>query len=281
MKYIYENFENYDLVITCDSDGQHTKEDVIKIAGTMGDNKSLVLGVRDFSLGDIPARSSFGNKLTSKIFKFLYKRDIKDTQTGLRGIPASLVPFMLKIKGDRFEYETNMLIACFKNNTGIIQTPIKTIYIQNNKSSHFNPVVDSAKIYYAIFKEQVTYVLSAFLSFVLDISCYTAFIRLTPMAHSKYGIYLASLAARFISCIFNFSLNKKYVFGHSGNRFKAAAKYFLTVLLVILVSSNMVKLLSVVLAVPQRNTNIIKLAVDGLLFCLTFIIEKKWVFKGE
>ncbi len=35
-----------------------------------------------------------------------------DTQTGLRGFPASLLARLTRIEGERYEYEMNMLLIC-------------------------------------------------------------------------------------------------------------------------------------------------------------------------
>lgn len=280
MKYFQKNLADFDGVVTCDADGQHLPCDTMKIAETLYINKdSLIIGCRDFSKSNIPARSSFGNKITSQIFKLLYRQNISDTQTGLRGIPSSLISFMLGVSGNRFEYETNVLISCFNNKIEIKQVPISTIYINDNSSSHFRAVVDSVKIYWVIFREYIVYALSAILSFCVDISIYNFLIRITSLSINPYGIYISSLCARFVSCIFNFTVNKTLVFKSKEKPSLSAVKYFLTVILVIFISSNMVKLTSIAFNIPQSNTYLVKMIVDCLLFCLTFFVEKTWVFK--
>lgn len=280
MKYYMDNFADYDGVLTCDSDGQHLQNDTLKIADEIIKNKNaLVLGVRDFNRADIPWRSKFGNTLTSNIFRLLFHEKIVDTQTGLRGIPTKLIPFMLGIKGNRFEYETNVLVNCFNSNIQIVQTPICTVYIDGNSSSHFNAVVDSAKIYWVIFREYILYASSAVVCFLIDIILYSLIVRLGIIGSSAYGIYIASYSSRIISSVCNFGINKSIVFKSDTNMFKAALKYALTVLLIITISSNAVKLISVMLSIPVKNTPIIKICVDTVLFCLTYIIEKYWVLK--
>lgn len=280
LKYCMDNFSDYDGVITCDADGQHLLEDTLKITDQLVANKnSLVLGVRDFTLQNIPWRSRFGNTLTSSIFKFVFHKDISDTQTGLRGIPANLVPFMIDIKGDRFEYETNVLVNCFNNSISILQIPISTVYIDDNGSSHFNAVVDSAKIYWVIFRQYILYALSAITSFLIDISSYSLIIGAVFVRSSSYGIYIASYFSRTISSIANYMMNRRIVFNSKDNVCKSALKYAATVLLVITVSSNLVKLFSTLLSVPLEHTPIIKVCVDVFLFCITYMIEKHWVFK--
>jgi hypothetical protein len=109
---------------------------VLKIAKILQNNPdNLVLGVRTFNNG-IPVRSLIGNTITKYIFALLIGLRIKDTQTGLRGIPRKSIPQLLKIYGEKYEYEMNMLIYSKDMNLGIIQEPIQTIYLNSNDSSH-------------------------------------------------------------------------------------------------------------------------------------------------
>ena len=72
---------------------------------------------------------------------------------------------LLTVKGDRFEYETNMLIETMNKKIPIIEVPIETIYLENsNSESHFNPVKDSFEIYKLFFK----FILAGLSSFILD-----------------------------------------------------------------------------------------------------------------
>lgn len=135
--------------VTADSDGQHTVKDICSCMDNLSSNpEALILGVRDFSGEGIPAKSQFGNNLTRKIFRKLYGKDISDTQTGLRGIPASFMKTLLDVSGDRFEYETRMLVSAIDCKRNIIEIPIDTIYdSKENHSTHFRPVADSIRIY--------------------------------------------------------------------------------------------------------------------------------------
>jgi len=146
---------DYKGVITLDSDGQHQISDVINISNVLADNDLFILGTRLFNTKETPLRNKTGNRITSKVFKWLYKVYLKDTQTGLRAIPNRLIDLHLKSSGDRFEYELNALIDLVKANEKILQIDIKTIYLENsNKNSHFNPFKDSYRIYKIMFKRR-------------------------------------------------------------------------------------------------------------------------------
>lgn len=157
IRYAAEHYPDCIGYITADADGQHTPEDIIKISETLqNDMYSFVLGTRNFNDKGIPFKSRWGNKITSIVFFLTTGKKCLDTQTGLRGIPSRLFMACLSIPGNRYEYEMNMLMNfAYKGNT-FVSVPIETIYLENNKSSHFHPLKDSVRIYMNIFRYSFT-----------------------------------------------------------------------------------------------------------------------------
>ena len=134
-------------IVTVDSDGQHLIKDIVRVAKATEENPShLVLGARAF-VGKVPARSRFGNKVTAGLFRLVTGQKVTDTQTGLRGMSTDLIPWLLNLDGNRFEYEFNMLLEAKKSGHQISEVPIETVYLEENKSSHFRPIRDSIRIY--------------------------------------------------------------------------------------------------------------------------------------
>ncbi|MBO7166964.1 MAG: glycosyltransferase family 2 protein [Kiritimatiellae bacterium] len=143
IKWISENLPTVDGIVTADADGQHRPKDIQKVVEALeGSEKALVLGSRVFLKG-VPFRSIFGNLWTRFFFWLLAGFFVKDTQTGLRGIPRSLFEPFLEIPGDRYEYELRMLAKARVLGENPIEIPIEAIYINDNASSHFNPIKDS------------------------------------------------------------------------------------------------------------------------------------------
>jgi len=146
--YFLRHFNNLCGVITADADGQHAVEDVCAMAKTLETNpKDILLGVRDFSQSHVPKKSLMGNRMTSFAFKILFRYKIEDTQTGLRGIPASELSWIMKLKGERYEYEVNMLISAIKRKIPLREIQIQTLYFDNNSGSYYKAVKDSLKIF--------------------------------------------------------------------------------------------------------------------------------------
>lgn len=146
--FFLDNYPDLVGVVTADADGQHAVDDICRVGRRLSLKQgSLILGIRDFKDSCVPERSLIGNTITSKIFKLFYGYQLSDTQTGLRGIPASELPWMVRMRGERYDFEINMLIGVMHHNIGFTTMPIKTLYYDNNSGSHYNTIRDSARIF--------------------------------------------------------------------------------------------------------------------------------------
>ena len=169
-KYIKDNYKEY-VVVTMDSDGQHRIEDAYKLYKYILKNEdTLVLGKRPRG-EKTPLRSKAGNAITRFVFHIVSGQDVYDTQTGLRAFSNKLMDYMLKVKGERFEYEMNVLLYAKNNKIPIKELEIETIYIDNNSKSHFNAIKDSFKVY----KEILKFSLSGIISFLIDYILFIVF----------------------------------------------------------------------------------------------------------
>ncbi|WP_035771021.1 glycosyltransferase [Butyrivibrio sp. FCS006] len=274
-EYCLNEFEDMLGVITADSDGQHTAPDIKKCMDALTqDPKSLVLGVRNFDESGIPARSVFGNKTTSRVMKLLTGLSISDTQTGLRGISSEFMKYLLTEKGDRFEFETNMLLATKSLGIKIVEVPISTIYLEENKSSHFNPIVDSVRIYAIFFK----FLFSSLSSSVVDIALFTIFCGMMRGRSLPFDyIMLATIMARVISAVYNFLINYKVVFKSRTNGLWAAVKYAILAVCIMLLSGALVSFFHGL--IPASPEFVVKIPVDCVLFLVSFLCQREIVYK--
>ena len=157
LAWIRDNLPDVRAVVTADSDGQHRPADIRRVAEASLDHPDgLVLGVREFA-GKVPFRSQLGNIWTRVVFRLLTGLSIRDTQTGLRGIPRGLVGRMLAIPGDRYEYELRMLVDARHHLAPPVQVPIETVYIDGNRSSHFRPFRDTVSTQWALFDARFSF----------------------------------------------------------------------------------------------------------------------------
>ena len=261
---------NIDFFVTVDADGQHQTKDIIRVLeASLLDPSALVLGSRSFDLGQVPLKSMLGNKITRLITSYLIGQKINDTQTGLRAFSRSTLDKFIKVKGERYEYEMNMLLYCGKLSIPIQEVVIETIYIDDNSGSHFNPFLDSIRIY----RQILTFSLISLLSTFLDISIFTFLVyTLTGIDNILY----ATVVARFVSVNFNFLLNKTVVFKSRQQWFQHMWKYYSLALFQMLASYFLVK---TAYAALGSNVVGIKIIVDGLLFFLSYQIQKIFIFR--
>lgn len=261
--------------LTVDGDGQHHPEDVAACARALYENPSaVVLGCRDFTLPHVPARSRFGNRTTSFVFRLLCGIRLSDTQTGLRGFPAAVLPLLTQIRGDRFEYETNMLLKLKQNRIPLREVKIRTVYLEENASSHFRPIRDSLRIYRFI----LAFLCSSLVSCAVDVGVFYLLRRLFAGWLGDWTILFSTLAARVVSSLTNFQINRKRVFASTQRAGKTIGKYYALALPQMLLSAGAVYLFSILLHGNSESDTLIKLIVDLILFFISYRIQQSWVF---
>lgn len=280
-----ENFKKSAGYVTADCDGQHSADDIIRIAEHIANtNGRLVLGVRDFSENGIPARSRIGNRVTSLVFRFLFGRHILDTQTGLRGFSHDMLSAFLELPGDRYEYETNVLIYAVTHGVSVAELPIRTIYKGRTRDeredrSHFRPLVDSVRIIGALLRDLVGYFLSATLSGIADLAGFYLLSRFVLSSLSlSLRLPLATILARLLSSLVNFSLNAALVFQRRSSR--AALRYY-TLWAFQLTVSCLATIPLCHLFAELGAIALGKAAVDLGLAILSYRIQRFWVFAPE
>lgn len=203
------------VLVSADADGQHLPADILAVgAQAEKNNRELIMGARAFS-GDVPLRSRFGNDLTRWIFRALIGIKVTDTQTGLRAIPRTLMPVLLRLKTKGYEFELEMLICAARARIPITAVPIQTVYLDGNQSSHFNPLLDSMRIYFIFAR----FLSSSFISSVLD------YIVFAIVLSTTQSLLWSIASARIVSGTMNFMVNKNLVFQSRSEWWRLLVKY--------------------------------------------------------
>lgn len=277
--YVDENLPGVKGVITIDGDGQHLVGDIIACGERMlREGDKVVLGCRDFNSPGVPARSVAGNKTTARLFRICYGIKLSDTQTGLRAIPRQYLKPFCGIEGERFEYETNMLLNMKRMGIGFAEQPITTVYDPEDYSSHYDAVKDSWRIFKVMFK----FLMSSLGSTVIDLTVFYLVMRFFGAAAGKYAELLSTAVARALSSFANFNANNAVVFeNHKGYK-RALLRYYCLCIPQMLVSAGLVTLINHLLSnsLPLVAT-LIKFAVDICLFFISYQIQREWVFSQK
>ena len=283
--YFMENRPNQLGVVTVDGDNQHHPDDTVACCRNMLRTGKITLGVRDFSQPQVPWRSRWGNRITSMVFKVFVDMTLSDTQTGLRAFPASVLPTMLQVSGDRFEYETNVLLEMRAERIAFDEVKIRTVYIEENKSSHFHAVRDSWRIYKLILKHFFRYTISSLSSSLLDEGLFLLLSWLLGSVLTGFALTaVPAVTARVISSLFNFFVNQRLVFHSKASTGKALWRYFLLAVLVMglqVVLTYGAYLLFEISAEQTILRGIVYAVVMTVLFGLSYTVQQRWVFTCE
>ncbi len=168
MRYIMDSMPQCENFITCDADGQHKVEDVLRVQAMLHKEHKFVLTMRTPNK-KAPLRSRFGNSLSRVVYALLTNRYLSDNQSGLRGFNRVHLSWLVNVENDNYDYEMNVLYYASKKNIYIATLPIEALYINNNSSSHFNPVLDTVRIYKSLFTLAGSTVISLLLMEVMAI----------------------------------------------------------------------------------------------------------------
>lgn len=268
-EYIAAHFPQSEGIVTVDADGQHLPADVVRVSEDWEAHpEALVLGSRRFT-GTVPWRSRAGNAITRLVFRLSTGVSVYDTQTGLRAFAVSSIPMMLEMRGERYEYEINVLLYATRQHMPIREVTIETVYIADNASSHFHPMRDSWRIYKMILLFAASSLLAAAVDYVLVLSLSALF------AKQAQGLLWSVVLARVISSFLNYMLNRKLVFEDCSRR--SVFRYYLVAAGIMAANYGLLSLISGVMPLALA-----KLLVELALYPLSFYLQRRFVFaRGE
>ncbi len=262
-------------VITADADGQHLVKDIINVGKALLENENtLVLGARAFA-GNVPLKSRFGNTITRHVFNFVSGLKVHDTQTGLRGIPFSSLNDMLTLKGDRYEYEMDMLLEAKRFGLNVKEITIETVYLdEKNSSSHFNALKDSWRIYRLIIMFGASSIIASLIDALAFVFITLIFPGTVPKDNSL--VWIPLLGARLVSSTVNFIINRNVIFarGRKGNLKRQIIGYY--ILAAFVLAGN----IAITSLCKNFGINIyLSYFISLIMFIVSFPIQKRWIFK--
>ena len=265
-------------IVTLDADGQHTVADTKKTVDALIEHPdSFIVGGRLFT-GNVPARSKFGNAITRAVFKISTGVSVHDTQTGLRAFSCKVINDLGELKGDRYEYEMNVLLECTRREVPIYEIPIETIYIEENKSSHFNPLKDSWKIYKLIIKFALPTLLlflgSSLVSFFIDY----ALVMIFASFIGDENVWIYNTLARVISATANYLINKFIVFKKTGKTAQTFLAYCLLAAGILVVNNTLLHMLVNYTPIDLAYS---KWIVETVMFIVSWFVQRFIIFRRK
>lgn len=259
------------VIVTVDADGQHLPDDILRIAQISEHRKdALVLGSRALN-ENVPVRSRLGNTVTRHVYSMATGVHVHDTQTGLRAFRTGMIPRMLEVDGERYEYEINVLMKFASEGVPVIEEEIETVYEDNNSSSHFRAIRDSFRVY----KEILKFSASSLASFAIDYVMYAALLAVTGAAGLPHSLVISNVGARLVSAAANYTMNRKLVF-RSRTGFARSGLQYALLAAFILAGNTMV--LSTLAGTLGMNRMIAKLVTEALFFMISWTVQKYVIF---
>ena len=255
--------DSQECVVTADADGQHTLNDIFRVGRTCTDTGKSVLGVREF-VGHVPARSRIGNTATSALFWLATGWKLKDTQTGLRAFPVAMLPALLEVQGDRYEYELRVLLHLAKFRHPVTQIPIETIYEAGNPTSHFRPLQDSARIWAPLLK----FAASSGVATIID---YVLVLVLNALTGA---LFFPVIAARLVSASVNFAMNRR-VFEATGVPLRRSALRYAALAVAVVAGSYTMLAVLTGIGMPLW---IAKIIADTTMYLVSYSAQSRYVF---
>jgi putative flippase GtrA len=255
-------------VVTADADGQHDPDDVARLARALMDSpQTLILGAREFGRG-VPLRSRLGNLVTRRVLRAVSGLALRDTQTGLRAIPLDFARKLLPLSSSGYEFELDMLLACKASRRAIAEVPIRTIYLDGNAASHFNPIFDSMRIYFVLMR----FLASSLVAALADNLVFAALFGLGA------GVLGSQIGGRILGTAANYVINKRSVFRSRERHGVVLPKY-----LGLVVISGALSYTLIILMHQGLGWGVIlsKIVAESLLFFVNFVTQRDLIFEDR
>lgn len=266
--YIQEHFDETGVVVTLDADGQHAVSDALNLCEIAQQRPdALILGSRELKK-DIPLRSFLGNTITRGVYRLSTGLKVYDTQSGLRAVSYAMLPKLLEIQGDRYEYEMNVLLEFARDRIPIQEIAIQTIYTDNNAASHFDTVRDA----YRVYKEILKFSASSFLGFIID------YIMFSLLFLISANLLVSNIGARVVSATANYNLNRRFVFQSKNSVAKSATQYFLLAAVILVGNTCVLELLVNYCGLHQL---LAKIVTEIIFFTLSWTVQHFVIFRRE
>ncbi len=136
-------------VITIDADGQHDPARAPALLAALAD-ADIVIGTRARTPGTMPLGRRVTNALASAAMGVIAGVSVPDAQSGYRAIRREVLADV-RASGDRYEYETEFLIAAMRAGYRIGSVGVPTMY---GAPSHFRAWGDSVLVVRAIWRQR-------------------------------------------------------------------------------------------------------------------------------
>ena len=126
-------------ILTFDADGQHEISDIEKVVKPLQDGKADVcIGARPFK--DMPFSKSFANSVMNFLTLIFYRRNVKDSQSGLRAFTADAAS-QINIVSSGYAVSSEFIREISDKNFRLEEVTITTIYTPETQHKGTDAIV--------------------------------------------------------------------------------------------------------------------------------------------
>lgn len=134
----------FEYFVTMDADKQHIATEIKKLTDAYEDN-TIVIGCRNFEHENVPNSSKFGRKFSNFWVNLETFKKFKDTQSGFRVYPVSILE--LDIKNKRFDFEIEVLVLHVYRGGRVKDVDVECYYPpKEERVSHFDKLKDNIRL---------------------------------------------------------------------------------------------------------------------------------------
>jgi len=144
----YAKENGYRSILTIDADLQHLPEDIPSFFA-VDNGETVVIGTRKMNPKIMPFDRWLTNNLTSLIISIFSTARVRDSQSGYRLIPTSLLK-AAPLETIKYDLESEMLFKAGAAKFAVGEVPIATVY--EGSHSYINPIIDTGRFIRQIWK---------------------------------------------------------------------------------------------------------------------------------
>jgi len=135
----------YQYFVSMDGDGQHLASEVEKLSAELTTDHQIIIGSRNFNIDNIPLISKIGRSYHNFWIHLNSGYNIKDSLTGFRLYPVSILD--LGLKTSRFDFEVEVLVKHYWQHKKVSDKVVECYYPSpEERVSHFDNVNDTISI---------------------------------------------------------------------------------------------------------------------------------------
>lgn len=272
-KYVMENLPDCDMVIRVSADDEYTANDILRVQRLLRKNRSaLVIGLRsrNHSLG---WAGKLRRSIVNQVFAVASGRNLRDVETGLRGFYREYIPSLLKVDGERYEYEVNALLYATRTGMKICEAVLDTEYSIGN-NSYYQHIMEWIKVYGCVVK----FAVSSLLTFLIDFFMLLGLNKLLAGINQVAALVISVGTSRTAGCLANFFINHFIVFDSNEPVSRTMLKFVCLQIVIMALSYLMIHFFNITLGMSIAISKIIS---DTALFAVSFVIQGKFIYSSE